>query len=64
MERGEIAMIYKCPNCDAALTYKPSLHMMECDSCASFYEPEQVEWQNEGTKEEFEIRGQCGSISE
>ena len=49
-------MVYKCPNCDAALTYKPSLHMMECDSCASFYEPEQVEWQNEGTQEEFEIK--------
>ena len=49
-------MVYKCPNCDAALTYNPSLHMMECDSCASFYEPEQVSWQSAGVSEEYEIK--------
>ncbi len=56
IERKKEEMIYKCPNCDAALTYNPSLHMMECDSCASFYEPEQVSYREEEVREEYEIK--------
>ncbi len=55
-EKEPDEMIYKCPNCDAALTYNPSLHMMECDSCVSFYEPEQVSYQSDGVQEDFELK--------
>lgn len=35
-------MICKCQNCDAALVYQPSLRMMECTTCGSYFSLEEV----------------------
>lgn len=36
-------MICKCQNCSAALFYKPSSGMLECDACSTAYWPSQFE---------------------
>lgn len=47
-------MICKCQNCSAALFYKPSSGMLECDACGAAYWPSQFE--EEGSAEnEMEV---------
>lgn len=47
---GEISMVVKCPNCDAALLYNPASGKMECLYCQNEYEVEEVS----AAKEEIE----------
>lgn len=50
-------MIHKCTNCDSALTYNPSIRLMECMNCGSFYEVGQF------SIEEEEFEQQTGTAS-
>ena len=36
-------LTYKCPNCDAELTFRPESQAFVCDYCGSHFTPQEVE---------------------